>query len=90
VYVTLSKGATAVLRRPEGFDGTWHVRASWRASADEDWFGSWNHGTDEDALRLEALRPAEWRFELRRDAAADGPALVRFAILTAGQVLSIE
>jgi len=67
-FVTLPRGAAVRLPKPDGWRGTWYVHASWRPSPIEDWRGSWNYGTRKDELVLTALRPAEWRFQLRRDA----------------------
>ena len=84
-FVTLERGATAILERPSDWTGQWYVRASWRSSAEEDWFGSWNYGTDEETLRLGALRSAEWRFELRREPSmSETPRLIE-ATLGAGE-----
>ena len=48
------------------------------------WFGSWNYGTTEDELVLSALRPAEWRFELRRKGEEDDDPVIRTVVLTEG------
>lgn len=82
-FVTLPRGASVRLPKPKGWRGTWYVRASWRPSLTSEWRGSWNYGTRKDQLVLTALRPAEWRFQLRRDADGDA-AVVRTAQLVYG------
>ncbi len=84
-FVTLTRGATAAIQRPDGWTGEWFVRASWRPSADEDWRGSWNYSTGADALRLEALRAADWRFELRREPSTSATPRIVEATLSAGE-----
>ena len=74
--VELPRGATATLLRPAGWSGEWYVRVSWRASEEDEWFGSWWHGTDEAELMLEVLRPAFWRFEVRRTQSSNETPLV--------------
>jgi RNA polymerase sigma-70 factor (ECF subfamily) len=80
--VTLPRGATATIARPEGWSGEWFVHASWRLGEDDDWQGSWGYSTDEASLTLNAMRPAEWRFQLRRDSALAADPVVRTVLLT--------
>lgn len=65
--VTLPASAGITLLRPEGWTGEWFIHASYRASEDQEWFGSWNYGTPEAQWDLNAVRPATWRFRLRQD-----------------------
>ena len=66
VAVTLTQGGAVSIARPSGFEGLWVIHASWRDAEDDPWQGSWTYSTDEEALRLTAMRPATWRFRLRR------------------------
>ncbi len=84
-FMTMRRGATAKIMRPDDWTGTWHVRASYRESSDAEWFGSWGYGTDGESLTLGFMQPAEWRFELRRDSAVEADPLVRTAELRAGE-----
>lgn len=83
--VKLPLGATAVLTRPDGYDGTWRLHASYRTDLDDEWFGSWNYGTDQDTLVLNALQPAQWKFELRRSDDPNEDPIVRIVTLRAGE-----
>ncbi|MFN3243238.1 MAG: sigma-70 family RNA polymerase sigma factor [Planctomycetota bacterium] len=83
--VRLPLGATAVVTRPAGFDGTWSLHASYRTDLDDEWFGSWNYGTDQEQLVLNALQPAQWKFELRRSEDPDEDPIVRLVTLRAGE-----
>ncbi|MEM9380731.1 MAG: sigma-70 family RNA polymerase sigma factor [Planctomycetota bacterium] len=83
-YVTLPRGATVRIERPDGFDGVWRTHASWRPTGEEEWRGSWTYGTGEDVLRLTALRPAEWRFRLFRSESGDDGRIVRTVVLEVG------
>ncbi|MEM6671901.1 MAG: hypothetical protein AAF726_03605 [Planctomycetota bacterium] len=83
-FVTFERGATVRITRPDGFDGNWSTHASWRLVGEEEWFGSWYYGTDEDVLTLTALRPAEWRFRLRRDEKDDTDMVVRTVVVEVG------
>jgi len=65
VHVTLPRGTSVVIQRPEGWEGEWSVEASWRESAIEDWSGRWVYNTAGESLRLNSIRPAEWRFRRR-------------------------
>jgi len=84
VEVTLRRGARVAMQRPLGFDGNWHVHASWRDEPDGPWRGSWGYGTDEDTLVLEAIDTAEWRFTARRRDAPGEDDLVTTVELSEG------
>lgn len=84
LMVTIPRGAGVRVRRPSGWTGEWFVHASWRELGDTDWFGSWNYSTDEASLDLDALQPAEWRFQLRRGSENAPDPIVRTVVLTPG------
>ena len=86
--VTLPRTARVSLVRPKSFEGDWHVHASYRESDDEDWFGSWNYGTDGEELQLNALRPAEWRFQLRQE--TDSEPIIRTVLVQPGDRLRVD
>ena len=44
----------------------------------------------EASLTLTVLRPAEWRFELRRDSALQRDPLVRTALVVAGDSVTVD
>lgn len=86
IPVELPIGGTVRIMRPSGFgEGTWRVHASYRKSADDEWFGSWNYGTDEDFLLLNGLVGAEWRFRISRNGPDDPDQLVRLQRVSAGE-----
>lgn len=89
-FVTLQRGATATITRPDGWGGEWFVHASWRPRGSEDWQGSLGYSTDESSLTLSVLRSAEWRFELRQDSALDRDPLVRTAFVGAGESVTVD
>ncbi|MEO0649355.1 MAG: sigma factor-like helix-turn-helix DNA-binding protein, partial [Planctomycetota bacterium] len=89
VAVTLKRGGLVELVRPEQWDSSWSVHASYRTSPDDDWFGSWNYGTDEETLTLSALTPAEWRFRFRLS--DSGPFEdERVVVVEEGAVLTVD
>lgn len=88
-YVTLQRGATATITRPEGWSGSWGVRATWRLEGTEEWQGGLGYGTDEATLRLPAMRPAEWRFEIRRFEGDPDP-IVRIVTLAEGDLTTVN
>lgn len=88
--VELPTGASVVLARPDGFDGEWFVHAQLRDDADAAWFGSWNYSTIGDELRLTALKPAEWRFEMRRSDDREAAATVRQMSLSLGELRLVD
>ncbi|QDV04822.1 RNA polymerase sigma factor [Planctomycetes bacterium Poly30] len=90
VPVELREGATALVQRPPGWKGEWFVRASYRVAPEDDWFGSWNYSTAGDELRLDSLKPAEWRFELRERRAGSEAPEVRTLTLVPGDVLEVR
>lgn len=89
-YVTLPRGCSAAVTRPDGWRGEWFLRASWRPPGAEEWRGSWGYSTDEASLRLSVLRPAEWRFELRRDTALERDPIVRTVSLIEGDSAIVD
>lgn len=90
VFVTLPRGGSARILRPEGWSGTWFVRATFRFDEDEEWRGGLGYGTDEDALELTVLHACEWRFELRRDSALDAEVLVRTALVSENELAIVD
>ena len=78
------RGGTATIVRPPELTGTWRVRASYRAPGETEWFGSWVYGTTEDTLELQALKPAEWRFQILDDPNSQKPLEERFAQVGSG------
>lgn len=84
VFLELTQGAAATIVRPSDADGEWFVRAAYRAHESEDWFGSWNYSTSEATLRLSALRPAEWRFQLRAKRGDKEPITEHIVVLAEG------
>ena len=88
--VTLPRGGAATITRPEGWSGQWYLHASFRYGPDEDWQGSWGHGTDAAELTLPVLKPAEWRFQLRRESAFEGTPIVRTAVVREGEAVRVE
>ncbi|MEM7164201.1 MAG: sigma-70 family RNA polymerase sigma factor [Planctomycetota bacterium] len=88
--VELPRGGTAIIRRPANWTGQWFVHASWRGERSADWQGSWNYSTEEDTLQLAALRPVEWRFQLRRESEQAPDPLVRTVQLTRGETVVVE
>lgn len=85
----LSRGASVTLMRPESMTGGWHVRASRRMDPKDEWFGSWNYGTDESQLTLEALQTATWRFEFTQDNDESGRKITRTLDVESGQRLEL-
>ena len=90
VFAELPRGATASISRPDGWSGEWFVHGSWRPRGGETWQGSWGYSTDESRLILTVLRPAEWRFELRRDSALERDPLVRTVFLEEGESAVVD
>ena len=89
-FVTLPRGATAILSRPEGWSGNWSVRATWRPEGSEEWQGGLGYGTEAETLTLPVLRPAEWRFELSRESALGEEPLVRIVLLEEGDAVLVD
>ncbi|MCR9247414.1 MAG: sigma-70 family RNA polymerase sigma factor [bacterium] len=89
-FATLPRGGAVRITQPDGWRGTWYVRASWRPSPASEWRGSWNYGTNKDALVLTAMRPVEWRFELSRDSGQQSADLVRTALLFEGADVLVD
>ncbi len=89
VFVELAQGSAVKVARPDASEGEWFLRASYRTDENAAWFGSWNYSTDEDTLRLTALKPAEWRFELRV-ARGEEPLAVRIVTVEEGQELEVR
>lgn len=87
--VTLERGGRVTLERPVGWGGEWFVHASWRPAGEEAWRGSWGHSSRSASLTLSALRPARWRFQLRRGSETDPDPLVRIVDVAAGDELSV-
>jgi RNA polymerase sigma-70 factor (ECF subfamily) len=90
LVVTLPRGASATITRPDGWSGEWFLHASWRPHGEEEWRGSWGHGTDAESLTLPALKPAEWRFQLRRNSAMDKDPLIRTVSLREGESAMVD
>ncbi|MEM6571867.1 MAG: sigma-70 family RNA polymerase sigma factor [Planctomycetota bacterium] len=88
-YATLERGGKVIITRPEGWTGVWRLHASYRESPDEDWFGAWNYGTPEETLVLTALKPAEWRFRLRRTESDPNP-IIRTVVLEEGDEAIVD
>ncbi|MEM9798822.1 MAG: sigma factor-like helix-turn-helix DNA-binding protein, partial [Planctomycetota bacterium] len=88
-YATLERGGKVIITRPDGWTGVWRVHASYRESPDEEWFGAWNYGTPEETLVLTALKPAEWRFRLRRTESDPDP-LIRTVELEEGDEAVVD
>lgn len=88
--VNLPQSARVSIPRPEGFDGEWFVHASWRPVGEAEWRGSWNYSTSNPTLQLNALRTAEWRFQLRPGSAAAPDPIVRVIDLRAGQRVTVD
>lgn len=84
VFLELVQRSAVTIPRPESLTNDWYVRASYRESEDAERFGNWNYSTSEPTLRLSALGPTEWRFELRRAPGDDEPTDVRVVTLTEG------
>lgn len=82
--VALPHGATATIVRPATWEGAWMVHASWRMRPSDAWQGSWNYGTSEKTLVLNALRAAEWRFRLRLSSEDEAAPIVRRVLLRSG------
>lgn len=89
LQVTLQRGARVTLERPLGSTGDWGVRAQYREGPDDEWFGAWGYGTHEDTLTLSALRPAEWRFEIRPDSDVAQEPEVRTVVVEEGDDVRI-
>lgn len=68
--VRLPPAGSVVILRPSRWTSAWSVKASVRESPTDPWRGSWTFGTRDDRLELNALLPAEWRFELTQDSPA--------------------
>ncbi len=83
VFATLQRGARATIPRPEGWTGEWFVQSSWRSDEGGDWQGGIVYSTASSSMTLTVLRPAEWRFELRRSSLAPDP-VVRTVVLAEG------
>ena len=77
------------LERPEGWTDLWRLHASWRPDASEEWRGSWNYGTDEDTLTLNAVRAAEWRFRLTRGTERGEEPLIYTVLVREGEEVVI-
>ena len=90
LFVELEAGATARIERPSGWNGRWFVRASYRLSEDKPWFGSWNYSIDAPFHPLYALRPAEWRFELREFQEQQPAGEIRIQTLESGQDVEVR
>ncbi|MEM7516875.1 MAG: hypothetical protein AAF368_08125, partial [Planctomycetota bacterium] len=90
VYVTLPRGASATITRPEDWGGEWFLRATWKEEGDEDWQGGLGYGTDEESLTLSVMRAAEWRFELRRENALEADPLIRTVVLGEGESVVVD
>lgn len=90
VFARIPVGATAKIQRPADWDGGWRVRASYRENASDDWFGSWNYGTETEELVLRAMKGAEWRFQIRRAGEDGDPAEERIVTLREGQVVVVD
>jgi hypothetical protein len=68
--VRLPPAGSVVILRPSRWTSAWSVTASLRESPTDPWRGSWTFGSRDDRLELNALLPAEWRFELTQDSPA--------------------
>ncbi|MEM7310870.1 MAG: sigma-70 family RNA polymerase sigma factor [Planctomycetota bacterium] len=90
VQATLPRGGAALISRPDGWSGEWFVHASWRPRGEEEWRGSWGFSTADSSLKLTVLRPAEWRFELRRYSSLEPDPLVRTAVLEEGVTTRVD
>ena len=88
--VTLRRGASATITRPEGWSGEWFLEASFRTSSSEPWQGSWGYSTAEERITLIVLRPVEWRFALRRESMLERNPIVRTARLQEGRTVLVD
>lgn len=93
VFAELTQGGAVEVMRPLALEGEWCLRASYRpegaAGESAEWFGSWNYSTDEDTLRLTALKPAQWRFELRAGRGDTEPMAIRVVTIREGTDLIV-
>ncbi len=89
VFAELDEGAVVDVQRPKGWRGEWFVRASYRENPDDPWFGSWNYSSPTSSLQLTSLKPAEWRFQLRRSSNGASEE-TRTAVLVPGDSVVVE
>ncbi|MFK7739829.1 MAG: sigma-70 family RNA polymerase sigma factor [Planctomycetota bacterium] len=87
---TLTRGATVCITRPNGWSGDWFLHASWRPTKTSAWRGSWNYSTAEEELVLNAVRAAEWRFQLRQRPSQEPADQTRIARVTQGQMIRVD
>lgn len=90
IYPTLPRGASATITRPEGWTGEWFLHATWRPVGTDEWQGGLGYSTDGSSMTLTVLRPAEWRFALRRFSALEPDPLVRTVVLEEGDSAVVD
>ncbi len=66
------------------------MTARFKLPGDTDWRGSLTWSTADSAMTLDALRPAEWKFELRRESSVDPDPVVRTVVLGEGDSVIVN
>lgn len=66
------------------------MTAWFKLPSDEEWRGSITWSTADDRMTLDVLRPAEWRFELRRESSVEPDRVARTVLLEEGASAVID
>jgi hypothetical protein len=66
------------------------VTAWFKLPGDEEWRGSLTWSTADTAMTFDVLRPAEWKFELRRESSVEPDPVVRTVVVGEGDSVVVD